>query len=136
MKRLALLTLFLLSCGKKEEHSDNDEHGHGKEEKPEKTEKGEKKEGEHGEHEEGEEEGVVHLTKEQMATVKVATQVVTTRAVSSEIQATAEIVPPDDGIARVSRCRERLGVSATAIGLGITRVRTSDWTDERCDQCN
>jgi len=97
MKRIALLALMLVACGNKakSEHSENDEHGHaeGKEGK-----EGKEEHGEHGEHEE---EGVVHLSKEQAATAKIATQVVTMKAVSSEIQATAEIVPPDDGIARV-----------------------------------
>jgi cobalt-zinc-cadmium efflux system membrane fusion protein len=113
MKRIALLALLLLACGKKDEHSENDEHGHaeGKEGKEEK--------GEHGEHEEGEE-GVVHLTKEQMATVKLATQVVTTKAVSSEIQATAEIVPPDDGIARVgSKISGRITKLPVSVGTTV-----------------
>lgn len=96
MKRIAIALALIVGCGKKapdeacakgaEERGhveDTDEHG------------------ENDEHGDESEVGVVRLTKEQVMTAKVATVVAATRAVSSEIQATAEIVPPDDGIARI-----------------------------------
>lgn len=112
MKRIAIVMALVLACGKKadvdghsegtDEHAqaeDTDEHGE-TEEHGENGEHAEK--GEHGD-EAGEkhQEGVVRLTKKQVVTAKITTAIAATRAVSSEIQATAEIVAPDDGIARV-----------------------------------
>jgi membrane fusion protein, heavy metal efflux system len=81
------------ACSKKvgeEAHEESDHANHG--------------EGKEGKHDDGHQEeaaGVVVLTREQVATIKLATEVVATRAVSLQIQATAEIVPPDDGVARI-----------------------------------
>lgn len=93
-----LVVLLASACGnsgkaKGEEHGD--EHG-------EKEGHGEEEEGhdEHGEEEE-EQEGLVELTPEQMVTAKIEIATVEIRAVSAEIAATGEIVPPDNGIARV-----------------------------------
>ncbi len=96
MNRIAIVLALVVACGKKEPDAGHvegkDEHGQaaGKDEHGEKEEHGDEPE-----------EGVVRLTKEQVATAKITTAIAATRAVSSEIQATAEIVPPDDGIARV-----------------------------------
>jgi cobalt-zinc-cadmium efflux system membrane fusion protein len=118
MTRIALLMLMLVACGKKAEsgHSEKDEHEHAEGKEGKETKEG--KDGdEHGEHEE---EGVVHLSREQMATAKITTQVVTTKAVSSEIQATAEIVPPDDGIARVgSKISGRITKLPVSVGTTV-----------------
>lgn len=121
-------------CGKK---GDSHEHGEGEKghadegHKDEKGEKGHAGEGEEGhDHKEGEEggesgeaghqEGVVTLTKEQLATVKLATEVVTSRAVSAEIEATAEIVPPDDGVARIgSKLSGRIVKLPVAVGAQV-----------------
>lgn len=105
MNRIALVLALLVACGQKGPDGGpvegKEEHGHaeGKDEPAEKGEHAEK--GEKEEHGDEHDEGVVRLTKEQVATAKITTAIATTRAVSSEIQATAEIVPPDDGIARV-----------------------------------
>ena len=63
------------------------------EDKPEEVEKpGEKT---------GHADGVVTLTEQQMAAAKVQLAAVETRSVSAEIVATGELVPPDDGVARL-----------------------------------
>lgn len=98
-------TLLAAGCGKK----GNAEPGAGSAEATEKE-----------EHEEGHDEGMVRLTKEQVATAKIATAVVAARAVSSEIAATAEIVPPDDGIARVgAKVPGRLTKLAVGVGDAV-----------------
>ncbi len=103
---IATTALHAAGCGNK----GNAEPGAGS---AEATEKGEHEEG-------GHDEGMVRLTKEQMATAKVATAVVATRAVSSEIAATAEIVPPDDGIARVgAKVPGRLTKLAVGVGDAV-----------------
>lgn len=116
-------TLALAGCGgKKGDAHDHDEPG-GHDEPGE----GEHKEGEqggaHGAGEKGEaahREGVVTLTREQMATVKLATAEVTSREVSSEIEATAEIVAPDDGVARVgSKLSGRIMKLPVAVGAQV-----------------
>jgi cobalt-zinc-cadmium efflux system membrane fusion protein len=115
MKRVAIVMLLVAACGTKGrdagraegkgEHAEGGEHGaegggnakgeHDDEHKGERP-------GEHpGKHPGGHEAGVVRLTPEQVATAKITTAVAATRSVSSEILATAEIVPPDDGVARV-----------------------------------
>ena len=82
------------------EHGDKDEHDkdeHGSEEKG--AHAGEEKGG-HDEH--GEEApGMVELTPEQVKTARIETAPVERRAVATEIVATGEVVPPDDGVARV-----------------------------------
>lgn len=103
---LLIAILLCAACGKKggeaahegEAHEGHDEKGH--------DEKG---------HDESEE-GVVHLTAEQVATIKLATEPVTTRAASSEILATAEIVPPDDGVARIG---SKLGGRITRLPVSV-----------------
>jgi len=98
--------LLAAGCGKK----GNAEPGSGS---AEATERDEHKEG-------GHDEGMVRLTKEQVATAKIATAVVAARAVSSEIAATAEIVPPDDGIARVgAKVPGRLTKLAVGVGDAV-----------------
>lgn len=99
-------TLLAAGCGKK----GNAEPGSGSATATEKE-----------EHEEGgHDEGMVRLTKEQVATAKIATAVVAARAVSSEIAATAEIVPPDDGIARVgAKVPGRLTKLAVGVGDAV-----------------
>jgi cobalt-zinc-cadmium efflux system membrane fusion protein len=112
MKRSELTILIAMmvalaqtaACGKQGAKAEQADHAEGKG-------------GEHAEgHKEEEEEGVVHLTKEQVATIKLATEVVTSRAVSSEIQATAEIVPPDDGVARIG---SKLGGRITRLPVAV-----------------
>ncbi|MBC7977309.1 MAG: efflux RND transporter periplasmic adaptor subunit, partial [Myxococcales bacterium] len=58
----------------------------------------------------------VRLTREQVATAKIATAVAASRAVSPEILATAEIVPPDDGIARVG---SKISGRITKLPVGV-----------------
>lgn len=89
------------SAGGKDEHGEHAGHAEGDEGK--KGAQGGAKSGdEHGHDEsEGEEQGIVRLTKEQMATIQLATEEVSERVVASEIVATAEVEPPDDGVARV-----------------------------------
>jgi len=100
---LSLLLALVPACkgGGAKEH---DEKEHGEKEHGEK-EHGEKEHGEHEDHEEGHEEGhdegLVTLTPEQVTSAKIALATLETRAVSSEIAATGELVPPDDGVARV-----------------------------------
>jgi membrane fusion protein, heavy metal efflux system len=110
-------TLALAGCGgKKGDAHDHDEPGgHG-----ESSEHGE------GQHKEGakggeaHQEGVVTLTRAQMTTVKLATAEVTSREVSSEIEATAEIVAPDDGVARVgSKLSGRIMKLPVAVGAQV-----------------
>lgn len=104
-----LLTVALVAggCGKKSGAEGSHE---GKETGEAEGKEGHKEEG-HGE------DGVIRLTKEQVATAKIATAVVASRAVSSEIVATAEIVPPDDGVARVGpKVPGRL--SKLSVGVG------------------
>ncbi len=90
-----VIGLGLATCG-----------GGGKAEKGERKEsKGEHEEGEgeheEGEHEEGEQAGMVKLTPEQAVTAKIAFVTVATRSVASELGATGEVTPPDDGVARI-----------------------------------
>jgi cobalt-zinc-cadmium efflux system membrane fusion protein len=124
MKRIAIVLALVVACGKKGPeggHAEGkDEHGHAEDgdEHAENGEHGEK--GEKGEHGNEHEEGVVRLTKEQVATAKITTVVAATRAVSSEIQATAEIVPPDDGIARVgSKISGRITKLPVSVGAMV-----------------
>ncbi len=139
MKRIALSMLMFVACGNKSEaHKDDDGHDHAAEKGPKGEKEGAghkdgdghdhgtekaghaKKEGEGHEGEEHEEAGNVHLTKEQIATIKLKTEVVALRAVSSEIQATAEIVPPDDGIARVgSKISGRITKLPVSVGSKV-----------------
>jgi cobalt-zinc-cadmium efflux system membrane fusion protein len=124
MKRIAIVLMLVVACGKKAHDEGKDEHGHaeGKHgENGEPTEKGEHGEkGEKDEHGDEHEEGVVRLTREQVATAKITTVIAATRAVSSEIQATAEIVPPDDGIARVgSKISGRITKLPVSVGASI-----------------
>ncbi len=105
MKRLAGVVVFaLLACGhradKHDDHNDeHDEEGH-----------------ERGRHDDG----VVRLTKAQLATTKLATDVVTVRAVSSEIRATAEVLPPDDGVARLgSKISGRITKLPVSVGTVV-----------------
>lgn len=92
--RSICLAVLVAGCGGKSSTADHDDHG-----KPAAT--APQAAGEHGDEHGERAEGVVRLTKEQIATAKIATEVVATRTVSAEIQATAEIVPPDDGVARI-----------------------------------
>lgn len=146
---LGLSVGLVASCGKSEgasQHAKDDGHDHDKEQaaKPSGGEqakkegastKGEPEKhgeagGEHGEEggehgEEGgehEDEGMVTLTPEQVATAKIAVAPAERRAVSPEITATAEIVPPEDGVARVGAKLPGRIVRLTA-GLGdkVTR---------------
>jgi cobalt-zinc-cadmium efflux system membrane fusion protein len=87
--------------GKEESHDD-----HGKEEGTE-----EKGHDEHGA------EGLVELTPEQVATAKIVSVTAERRPVSSEVVATAEIVPPDDGIARIGgKAAGRISKLAAGVG--------------------
>lgn len=120
MKRIALLIALVAACGKggsgagKPEAKD---HEAGKDEHAE-TKNGEGKE--RDEHGEEHKEGVVRLTKEQMATAKIATAIATPREVSSEIEATAEVVPPDDSVARVgSKISGRITKLPVAVGATV-----------------
>lgn len=114
-KRATLLSLSLLmlaasGCGKKSagEHAEHAERG----EHAERAERG----GEHGE----DAPGVVKLTAEQAKTAKLAFGAAQTRAVTSEIVATAEIVPPDDGVARVgSKLSGRIVKLPVAVGATV-----------------
>ena len=64
--------------------------------------------------------GLVRLTAEQLATIKLATAVVSLRALTAEIQATAEIVPPDDGVARIgSKISGRITRLPAAVGAAV-----------------
>jgi cobalt-zinc-cadmium efflux system membrane fusion protein len=99
------------SSGEKDhagEHA-NDDKGHGA--------KGHDEEDhEENGHEEGHDEGMVTLTPEQSATAKIAFANVETRAVSSEMAATGELVPPDDGVARVG---PKLAGRVTRLNAGV-----------------
>ncbi len=84
--------------------------------------------GEKGEHagekdEHGEEEsGMVKLTPEQVASAKIAIAPVERRAVTSEIIATGEMVPPDDGIARIgAKASGRVTKLTKGVGDQVTR---------------
>ncbi len=95
LSSLCLIALVTAACGKggaAEKHAEHEEEGH-----DEHGEEGHEEEG----HDEHGAEGLVELTPEQMVTAKIATATVEVRAVSAEIAATGEIVPPDNGIARV-----------------------------------
>jgi len=101
--------------GEKAEHGAKDEHG----KKGEKDEHGEK--GEHDEHE-GEAPGMVELTPEQVASAKIELAPVERRAVATEIIATGEVVPPDDGVARVgAKLSGRVTRLAKGVGDPVTR---------------
>ena len=80
--------------GAKDEHAGHDDEGengaHAGEEK-----------GAHDEHGEEEAPGMVELTPEQVKTARIEIAPVERRAVATEIVATGEVVPPDDGVARV-----------------------------------
>lgn len=122
MKKISAAFLMMLvmsgGCGSKrgetagEAHGEHgDSHGGG-----EKGEHG----GEKGEHGEGGEAGVVKLTAEQAKTAKIALGAVETRTVTAEILATAEIVPPDDGVARVgSKIAGRIVKLPVAVGATV-----------------
>ncbi len=106
LERLLLIAALVASgCGKKS----------GAEGSHEEKESGGAEGKEEGHHENG----VIRLTKEQVATAKIATAVVANRAVSSEIVATAEIVPPDDGVARVG---PKVPGRLTKISVGVGDV--------------
>ena len=122
-----ILTLLAAACGKGKGEvagkADQDEHG---------DEKGEKGHGEHGEGEEDhdEESGTVKLTKEQVATVKIASVPAAQRAVSSEIIATAEIVPPDDGVARLgAKAAGRLTSLSVSVGDAVKKGQVIAYVD-------
>jgi len=119
MKRIAILIALSVACGKSADKADEHGHGDDKDEHGETAEHGGKDErGEEGG--EPHEEGVVRLTKEQVATAKVTTVLAAMRAVSSEIQATAEIVPPDDGIARIgSKISGRITKLPVSVGAMV-----------------
>lgn len=113
----ALLVMAASGCGdKRGEAAHRDEHGASE------TREASEASGAHGEgeaHEEGGEPGVVKLTAEQARTAKIAVAAVETRTVSSQILATAEIVPPDDGVARVgSKLSGR--IVKLPVGVGAT----------------
>jgi len=59
----------------------------------------------------------VTLTREQVRTAKIVTVPAATRAVSTEIAATAEIVPPDDGVARIG-AKVPGRITKLAVGVG------------------
>jgi len=91
---IAVTLALFAGCGDKGGHPPeaHDEHGeHGEHDEH----------GEHGEHGEEEASGLVKLTAAQVATAKITATVVERRALSSEILATGEVVPPDDGVARI-----------------------------------
>ncbi len=139
MKRLAMLVLFLAACGnkaggehkegdgheheeKKGEHKEGDGHEHGEKEAGHKEGDGHEHGEKEGDHEEGgehEEEGMVRLTKEQIATAKVKSEAVAVRSVASEIQATGEITPPDDGIARIG---SKISGRITKLPVGVGSI--------------
>lgn len=111
MSALRMMTFVLAvamagaGCGKgaaKGESGKKDEHGEGEKD-------------EHDEH--GEEApGMVELTPEQVKSAKIATAPVERRAVASEIIATGEMVPPDDGVARVGA---KLSGRVTRLSTGV-----------------
>lgn len=91
-----------------DEHDEHDEHGE--------TRHGERRGGdEHGGHEE--ESGTVRLTAEQVATAKIAVAVAEKRAVVSTLGVTGELVPPDDGVARIG-AKVPGRVTRLAVGVG------------------
>lgn len=95
-----LLAAALGGCGNRSSADDHAAHGKEVAGGEQGGAKGGDEGGAHGAHEE-EAAGVVRLTKEQLATLQLTSEAVRTRAVASEIVATAELVPPDDGVARV-----------------------------------
>lgn len=106
------VSIAAAACGKK---SGEDKAGHAGE-----AHEGAHEEAHEGAHEEGKEAGVVRLTREQLATARIATEEVTSRTVASEIQATAEIVPPDDGVARIgSKLSGRITRLPVAVGATV-----------------
>ena len=103
------MAVIVAGCGKgaaKEEAAHQDEHGE-----------------EEGHDEHGEEaSGMVKLTPEQVASAKIAIAPVERRAVTSEIIATGEMVPPDDGIARIgAKASGRVTKLTKGVGDQVTR---------------
>lgn len=123
MQRLTITTFTLAlvlaaGCGDKRTsgepaHSEGahaDEGAHGDDDKP----------GGHDEHEGID--GLVTLTPEQVVTAKIALASLEQRAVASEITATGEVVPPDEGVARVgSKLAGRVTTLNARVGDRVKR---------------
>jgi cobalt-zinc-cadmium efflux system membrane fusion protein len=135
MTIMLTMAVAVAGCGKgaaQGESGHKDEHAgeqgeHAGEKGEHAGEKGEHA-GEKGEHagekdEHGEEEsGMVKLTPEQVASAKIAIAPVERRAVTSEIIATGEMVPPDDGIARIgAKASGRVTKLTKGVGDQVTR---------------
>ncbi|MBK9030271.1 MAG: efflux RND transporter periplasmic adaptor subunit [Myxococcales bacterium] len=113
MSMMLVAAIAVAGCKSKAgEQAEHDEHGeHG--------EHGEKDE--HGEH--GEEApAMVELTPEQVTSAHIETAPVERRAVATEIIATGELVPPDDGVARVgAKLSGRVTRLTKGVGDQVTR---------------
>lgn len=110
---ICLIALSMPACGKGGGTKAHDE-----------TEEAEPGEG--GEHHD--EAGLVKLTPEQVVTAKIATAVVDVRAIAAEIAATGEIVPPDDGIARVGATMSGRVIKLTkGVGDVVKRGEVLAW---------
>ena len=79
-------------------------------------EKGHDEEGHGEEGHEDEAEGMVELTAEQVASAKITYAALEKRAVSSEITATGELAPPDDGVARLGA---KVAGRVTKLSVGV-----------------
>lgn len=117
MTMMLVVAIAAAGCGKGAAQGDKAKAG----EKDEPAEHGDKDEhaGEKGGHDEHGEEaapGMVELTPEQVKSAKIETALVERRAVASEIIATGEVVPPDDGVARVGA---KLSGRVTRLAKGV-----------------
>ncbi len=110
------LALAAAACGKSEPAKPAAEEGHDEKAHDEKAHDDRK--GEHAGEEagEGDEEGMVTLTPEQMASAKITVANLEKRAVASEITATGELAPPDDGLARLGA---KLSGRVTKLNAGV-----------------
>jgi cobalt-zinc-cadmium efflux system membrane fusion protein len=78
-------------------------------------------EGEHGEEGHGDE-GIVTLTPEQVKTARIVAAPAERRAVTAEITATAEVVPPEDGVARLGpKLPGRIAKLSAGLGDKVVR---------------
>ncbi len=131
----ALACLFAVACGEgassepSKAKSSHDENGHAEKAHAETGKGGENAGHEEAGHEETEP-GSIKLTKEQVATAKIATVAAAQRPVSSEIVATAEIVPPDDGVARLgAKAAGRITKLAAGVGDPVKKGQLIAYVD-------
>jgi len=111
-----MAALVAAGCGKGKAGGEHGEQG-GKDDRAD--EQGERDE--HDEHDEGAP-GMVELTPEQVKTARIETAPVERRAVATEIIATGEVVPPDDGVARVgAKLSGRVTRLTKGVGDLVTR---------------